>query len=69
MSFFYKILLRFVALVLGLSPNQNFPKPLTAEEEAILFSKMRAGDMNARAKIIEHNLRLVSQIIRKYYAS
>ena len=69
MSFFYKILLRFVALVLGLSPNQNFPQPLTAEEEAILFSKMRAGNINARSKIIEHNLRLVSHIIRKYYAS
>ncbi len=69
MSFFYKILLRFVSLVLGLSPNQNFPPPLSAEEEECLFAKMREGDESARAKIIEHNLRLVSHIIRKYYAS
>ena len=69
MSFLYQILLRFVSLILGLSPNQNFPPPLSAEEEELLFSKMRSGDQNARAKIIEHNLRLVSHIIRKYYAS
>ena len=69
MSFFYKILLRFVSLILGLSPSQNFPPPLSASEEELLFSKMREGDALARAKIIEHNLRLVSHIIRKYYAS
>ena len=69
MSFLYQILLRFVSLILGLSPNQNFPPPLSADEEELLFSKMRSGDQNARAKIIEHNLRLVSHIIRKYYAS
>ena len=69
MSFFYKILLRFVSLVLGLSPNQNFPPPLSAEDEVSLFEKMHAGDSKARAKIIEHNLRLVSHIIRKYYSS
>ena len=69
MSFFYKILLRFVSLVLGLSPNQNFPPPLSAEDEVSLFEKMHAGDSKARSKIIEHNLRLVSHIIRKYYSS
>lgn len=69
MSFFYKILLRFISLVLGLSPNQNFPPPLSPEEEETLFDKMRAGDTKARAKIIEHNLRLVSHVIRKYYSS
>lgn len=69
MSFVYKLLLRFVSLILGLSPNQNFPPPLTQDEEEILFSKMHDGDSSARAKIIEHNLRLVSHIIRKYYSS
>ena len=69
MSFFYKILLRFVSLVLGISPNQNFPPPLSSEDEELLFSKMREGDDSARAKLIEHNLRLVSHIIRKYYSS
>ena len=69
MSFVYKLLLRFVSLILSLSTNQNFPPPLTQNEEEFLFSKMREGDSSARAKIIEHNLRLVSHIIKKYYYS
>ena len=69
MSFFYKIILRFVSLILGISPSQNFPPPLSAEEERELFQKMRDGSSEARSKIIEHNLRLVSHVIRKYYSS
>ena len=64
-----KILLRFVSLILGLAPNQNFPPPLSPSEEKELFARMREGDMHARSIIIEHNLRLVAHIIRKYYAS
>jgi RNA polymerase sporulation-specific sigma factor len=63
------IFLRFISLILGLSPNQNFPPPLSQSEETELFLKMKEGDKNARAKLIEHNMRLVSHIIRKYYAS
>ncbi len=64
------IFLRFISLILGISPNQNFPPPLSKHEEAELFKKMReSGDKNARSKLIEHNLRLVSHIIRKYYSS
>lgn len=69
MSVLSKLLLRFVALVLGLDEGQSFPAPLTKNEEEFLFKKMREGDMNARGKLIEHNLRLVSHIIRKYYSS
>ena len=64
-----KLLLRFISLILGLETKENFPPPLSAKEEKELFSKMREGDARARAKIIEHNLRLVSHIIRKYYSS
>lgn len=64
-----KILFRFISLVLGIAPNQNFPPPLSQSEESELFLKMQNGDGTARAKIIEHNLRLVSHIIRKYYSS
>ena len=63
------VFLRFVSLILGLSTNQNFPPPLSHAEETELFKKMRNGDKDARAKLIEHNLRLVSHIIRKYYSS
>ena len=63
------IFLRFISLILGLSTNQNFPPALSHAEESELFKKMREGDEAARAKLIEHNLRLVSHIIRKYYSS
>ena len=64
-----RIFLRFVSLLLGLESTENFPPPLSAQEEKELFKKMHSGDMKARGKLIEHNLRLVSHIIRKYYSS
>lgn len=66
---FGKILLRLIGLILGVSDEQSFPPPLTKEKEYELFMKMKDGDRRARDKIIEHNLRLVSHIIRKYYSS
>lgn len=63
------LFLRFISLILGLEENQSFPPPLSKNEESILFEKMADGDGKARDKIIEHNLRLVSHIIRKYYSS
>ncbi len=56
-------------LVLGLSTPQNFPPPLSAAEERECFARARAGDETARDKLIEHNLRLVAHIVRKYYGS
>ena len=56
-------------LVLSVSPSQKFPPPLSHEEERGEFAKMRAGDTAARGRLIEHNLRLVAHIVRKYYAS
>lgn len=64
-----KVLLRFISLVLSIDGTQNFPPPLSAKEESEAFAAMRRGDMKARDKIIEHNLRLISHIIKKYYAS
>lgn len=64
-----KILIRFISLILGIEDNKSFPPPLTKDEEAELFEKMKEGDDRARDKIIEHNLRLVSHIIKKYYSS
>lgn len=61
--------LKFVSLILGLSDTQNFPPPLRADEERELFAKMKDGDEGARAKLIEHNMRLISHVIRKYYSS
>ena len=53
-------------LVLHLSAKSAFPKPLSAQEEAALVQAMIAGDGAARDKLIEHNLRLVAHIAKKY---
>lgn len=46
----------------------SFPKPLSPDEEAELLRKMQQeGDEQARAKLIEHNLRLVAHIVKKDY--
>lgn len=64
-----RILLRFISLILGIDENKSFPPPLSKEEEYKLFELMTGGDLRARDKIIEHNLRLVSHIIKKYYST
>ncbi len=46
-----------------------FPKPLSRKEEEACFQRMAQGDGAARAELIEHNLRLVAHMIKKYYAS
>ena len=45
----------------------SFPPPLSAEREAELLEKSRNGDDDARNELIEHNLRLVAHIVKKYY--
>ena len=46
--------------------NNVFPDPLTEEEEKETLEKCLLGDKEARAKLIEHNLRLVAHIVKKY---
>ena len=60
-------LIRDALLLLGhLSGGGSFPKPLTRQEEAQALAAMQAGDETARARLIEHNLRLVAHVVRKY---
>ena len=47
----------------------SFPAPLSAKKEAELLEKSRNGDNDARNKLIEHNLRLVAHIVKKYYST
>ncbi len=47
--------------------NGSFPKPLSAKEERDCVARMLEGDMDARNTLIEHNLRLVAHIVKKYY--
>lgn len=46
--------------------NHAFPQPLPPEEEAKYIKEMQEGDENARNKLIEHNLRLVAHIVKKF---
>ena len=46
--------------------NNSFPNPLTKEEEDLYVEKAKLGDKDARSKLIEHNLRLVAHIVKKY---
>ena len=55
--------LLFLAYVSG---RQAFAKPLNAKEEAGCIARMQAGDTQARNELIEHNMRLVAHIARKY---
>ena len=54
---------------LYVNSSNSFPKPLSPKLEAEYLEKSHAGDKEARAKLIECNLRLVAHIIKKYYSS
>ncbi len=54
-------------LMLRISPNGSFPAPLSAEEERECLRRWQNGDIDARNTLVEHNMRLVSHIIKKYY--
>ena len=62
----------FINLILGISTPQSYPPPLESEEEKKLFESLESGSGETvciRERLILHNLRLVSHIVRKYYAS
>ncbi len=58
----------FLMLRMGKSTG-SFPKPLSAEEEKKYLDLWQQGDEEARNMLIEHNLRLVAHIVKKYYTS
>lgn len=54
--------------ILHICGNGKFPKPLSEEKEKEYLLKSKKGDIKARNILVEHNLRLVAHIIKKYYA-
>lgn len=63
------VLQRFFFVYLRVMSGSSFPPPLSAGEERALFYRARQGDAAARETLIEHNLRLVAHIIKKYYTA
>lgn len=63
-------ILSYVFFLFGYISNNNlFPEPLSKSEEEYLLKKHFAGDKEAKNKLIEHNLRLVAHIAKKYASS
>lgn len=60
------LLLGGLTYSLQLSPG-SFPRALTKQEETEYLTRSRQGDLEARNKLIEHNLRLVAHITKKYF--
>ncbi|WP_294751612.1 RNA polymerase sporulation sigma factor SigK [uncultured Ruminococcus sp.] len=63
---FIELLRNLFFFSLHIDNSSVFPKPLSKKEEAECFRKMSEGDKTARNKLIEHNLRLVAHIVKKY---
>ncbi len=63
---FIKYLFKDFYLFTAAYSNNVFPDPLTKEEEEKYVKLSQVGDKEARAKLIEHNLRLVAHIVKKY---
>ena len=61
------LLLNTLCFPLRLGNAGSFPRPLKAEEEREYLARCAQGDLEARNKLVEHNLRLVSHILKKYY--
>ena len=63
--FFIDFLKEFFCFT-GSYSNEVFPEPLSSEEEEKCIRLKMQGDKEARNKLIEHNLRLVAHIVKKY---
>ena len=62
------LLMNSLLLMLRIAPGDSFPRPLSREEEEACLSRWAQGDLEARNTLVEHNLRLVAHILKKYYA-
>ena len=68
-GFIFTLIFQIYHIILGVATPQKFPPPLSAKEEKENFILARSGNEDARQKLILHNLRLVSHIVRKYYSA
>ncbi len=69
LSLILQLLSNIYYFALHVTGTGSFPAPLSSKREAELLEQVRLGDLNARNTLIEHNLRLVAHIVKKYYAA
>lgn len=63
----FLLLMNSLLLMLRIAPGDSFPKPLSREEEQNYLERWSQGDIESRNVLVEHNLRLVAHIIKKYF--
>ncbi len=68
LSLVWAALCNLLYFALHVTYSGSFPKPLTPRQERECLEKIRQGDLAAKNMLIEHNLRLVAHIVKKYYA-
>ena len=69
LNLIFPVIKNFLCFILHVTGGNSFPKPLSSSEEKTYLEQMKLGDKAAREKLIEHNLRLVAHIVKKYYSS
>ena len=67
MTVLYALLGSALLMLRLANPAGSFPRALGAEEERRLTQLALEGDLEARNKLVEHNLRLVAHVVKKYY--
>lgn len=60
------LFIKELSLLVSYVKNNAFPQPLSESEEAKHLKLMAGGDLNSRNMLIEHNLRLVAHIVKKF---
>lgn len=68
MGMIITLLQNLMLFILHVTGPGSFPKPLSLKDEKKYLLEMKAGNKASRNKLIEHNLRLVAHIIKKYYS-
>ena len=65
---FWLAICNLAYFALHTSATGSFPKPLSAKEERECLQAVRAGDNDAKERLIVHNLRLVAHIVKRHYS-
>lgn len=61
-----QLIIKVLEASLGFIGGNNFPHPLSEEEEQNCLNGVKRGDINSRNTLVEHNLRLVAHIVKKF---